>query len=175
MKLLLLVIFLFVVNCNFNKIVDSHGSHYLEKMEKKLTINTSNKNDIIGLLGPPSTKSKFDNDLWIYIERKKTRTSLLKLGTKKIYINNVLLLEIDNKGVLAKKEFFNINDMKEVKFIDDETDITYSKRSFVYDFLSGNDSSKLINSCSFCEHTIDLTDAKYSFKLDDFIKKYLKF
>ena len=136
MKLLLLVIFLFVVNCNFNKIVDSHGSHYLEKMEKKLTINTSNKNDIIGLLGPPSTKSKFDNDLWIYIERKKTRTSLLKLGTKKIYINNVLLLEIDNKGVLAKKEFFNINDMKEVKFIDDETDITYSKRSFVYDFLS---------------------------------------
>ena len=136
MRILLLVIFLFVVNCNFNKIVDSHGSHYLEKMQKKLTINTSNKNDIISLLGPPSTKSKFDNDLWIYIERKKTRTSILKFGTKKIYINNVLLLEIDSKGLLTKKEFFNINDMKEIKFIEDETDITYSKRSFVYDFLS---------------------------------------
>tara|TARA_B100001245_G_C22693393_1_gene338250 strand:- start:168 stop:650 length:483 start_codon:yes stop_codon:yes gene_type:complete len=136
MRILLLVIFLFVVNCNFNKIVDSHGSHYLEKKQKKLTINTSNKNDIISLLGPPSTKSKFDNDLWIYIERKKTRTSILKFGTKKIYINNVLLLEIDNKGLLAKKEFFNINDMKEVKFIEDKTDITYSKKSFVYDFLS---------------------------------------
>ena len=136
MRILLLVIFLFVVNCNFNKIVDSHGSHYLEKKQKKLTINTSNKNDIISLLGPPSTKSKFDNDLWIYIERKKTRTSILKFGTKKIYINNVLLLEIDSKGLLAKKEFFNINDMKEIKFNEDETDITYSKRSFVYDFLS---------------------------------------
>ena len=136
MRILLLVIFLFVVNCNFNKIVDSHGSHYLEKKQKKLTINTSNKNDIISLLGPPSTKSKFDNDLWIYIERKKTRTSILKFGTKKIYINNVLLLEIDSKGLLTKKEFFNINDMKEIKFIEDETDITYSKRSFVYDFLS---------------------------------------
>ena len=136
MRILLLVIFLFVVNCNFNKIIDSHGSHYLEKKQKKLTINTSNKNDIISLLGPPSTKSKFDNDLWIYIERKKTRTSILKFGTKKIYINNVLLLEIDSKGLLAKKEFFNINDMKEIKFIEDETDITYSKRSFVYDFLS---------------------------------------
>ena len=97
MRIPLLVIFLFVVNCNFNKIVDSHGSHYLEKKQKKLTINTSNKNDILGLLGPPSTKSKFDNDLWIYIERKKTRTSKLILGNKKIYINNVLLLEIDNK------------------------------------------------------------------------------
>ena len=136
MRIVLLVIFLFVVNCKFNKIVDSHGSHYLEKKEKELTINISNKNDIISILGPPSTKSKFDNDLWIYMERKKTRTSLLKLGKKKIYINNVLLLEINNKGLLAKKKFFNIKDMNEIEFVDDETEITYSKRSFVYDFLS---------------------------------------
>ena len=136
MRVLLLVIFLFVVNCNLNKIVDSHGSHYLEKKQKKLTVNASNTNDIISLLGPPSTKSKFDNDLWIYIERKKTRTTLLKLGNKKIYINNVLLLEIDNKGLLAKKELFNINDMKKLEFVENETGITYSKRSFVYDFLS---------------------------------------
>ena len=136
MRIVLLVIFLLVVNCKFNKIVDSHGSHYLEKKQKELTVNLSNKNDIIRLLGPPSTKSKFDNDLWIYIESKKTRTTLLKLGKKKIYINNVLLLEIDNKGLLAKKEFFNIKDMKEIDFIEDETEITYSKRSFVYDFLS---------------------------------------
>ena len=136
MRIVLLVIFLLVVNCKFNKIVDSHGSHYLEKKQKELTVNLSNKNDIIHLLGPPSTKSKFDNDLWIYIESKKTRTTLLKFGNKKIYINNVLLLEIDNKGLLAKKEFFNIKDMKEIDFIKDETEITYSKRSFVYDFLS---------------------------------------
>ena len=136
MRIVLLVIFLLVVNCKFNKIVDSHGSHYLEKKQKELTVNLSNKNDIIHLLGPPSTKSKFDNDLWIYIESKKTRTTLLKFGKKKIYINNVLLLEIDNKGLLAKKEFFNIKDMKEIDFIEDETEITYSKRSFVYDFLS---------------------------------------
>ncbi len=136
MKIVLLVIFLFVVNCKFNKIVDTHGSHYLKKKEKELKINFTNKNDIIKLLGPPSTKSKFDNDLWIYIERKKTRSTMLKLGKKKIYVNNVLLLEIDDKGLLAKKEFFDINDMKEIDFVKDETDITYSKRSFVYDFLS---------------------------------------
>ena len=136
MRILLLVIFLFVVNCNFNKIVDSHGSHYLEKKEKELTINISNKNDIISLLGPPSTKSKFDNDLWIYIERKKTRSTLLKLGKKEIYANNVLLLEIDNKGLLATKKLFNITDMNKIKFVTGETEIAYSKRSFVYDFLS---------------------------------------
>ena len=136
MRIVLLIIFLFVVNCKINKIVDSHGSHHLEMKEKELKINLSNKNDIIDLLGPPSTKSRFDNDLWIYIERKKTRTTLFKFGKKQIFVNNVLLLEINNKGLLAKKEFFDIKDMNKIEFVGDETEITYSKRSFVYDFLS---------------------------------------
>ena len=133
MKTLLLITFLLVVNCKFNKVVDIHGVNFLERKEKELILNNSNKNDIILLLGPPSTKSRFDNDLWIYIESKKTRA---KFGKKKIYINNVLLLEIDNRGLLAKKELINIKNMNDVNFLKDETNITYSKKSFVYDFLS---------------------------------------
>ena len=60
----------------------------------------------------------------------------MKFGKKKIYVNNVLLLEIDNKGLLAKKDFLDVADMKKIDFVDDETEISYSKRSFVYDFLS---------------------------------------
>ena len=136
MRVLLIIIFLFITNCMLNKFIDSHGVHFLDKKQQNLTINKSNINDIINTLGPPSTKSKFNNDLWIYIERKKTRTTLLKLGRKKIYENNVLLLEIDNKGLLAKKDYYTIKDMKKIKFLDDTTDISYSKKSFVYDFLS---------------------------------------
>ena len=136
MRIILILILLFITNCKLNKVVDSHGVHFLDKKQQKLAINKSNTNDIINTLGPPSTKSKFNNDLWIYIERKKTRSTLLKLGKKNIFENNVLLLEIDNKGLLAKKEFFDINDMNQINFIKDETEITYSKRSFVYDFLS---------------------------------------
>ena len=83
MRILLLIIFLLIVNCKFNKVIDNHGVQNLDKKQQSLTVNKSNKNDIIVLLGPPSTKSKFDNDLWIYIERKKTRTTFLKLGKKK--------------------------------------------------------------------------------------------
>ena len=64
MRTLLLITFLLVVNCKFNKVVDIHGVNFLERKEKELILNNSNKNDIILLLGPPSTKSKFDNDLW---------------------------------------------------------------------------------------------------------------
>ncbi len=136
MRIILLIIFVFVANCKFDKIVNSHGVHYLDKKQKELIVQLSNKNDIIQLLGPPATKSKFNNDLWIYIERKKTRTTLLKFGKKKIFANNVLLLEIDNKGLLAKKDFFDINDMKKINFSDNKTENTESKKSFVYDFLS---------------------------------------
>ena len=136
MRPILLIIFLFIVNCKFDKVVDSHGIHYLDKKNKQLVVKSSNKNDIIEILGPPSTKSKFDNDVWIYIERKKTRSTLFKLGKKYIEVNNVLVLEIDNKGLLAKKKLLNVDNMNELKFIEDETDISYSKRSFVYDFLS---------------------------------------
>ena len=136
MRILLILIFLFLSNCKFERLVDNHGTHYLEKKQKKLTINVTNKNDIINILGPPSTKDKFDNDVWLYIERKKTNQGVLALGRKKTYLNNVLLLEINNKGLLAKKEFFNINNMNKINFSESSTERSYSKRSFVYDFLS---------------------------------------
>jgi len=136
MRILFLILFIFITNCKLNKVVDSHGVHYLAEKQKKLIVNKTNKNDIIELLGPPSTTSKFNNDLWIYIERKKTRTTFFKFGKKKIYKNDVLLLEINNRGLLAKKNIFDINKMNKIDFLDDATEITYSKRSFIYDFLS---------------------------------------
>ena len=136
MKNILILFFLFIVNCSFNKVEKNHGVHFLDKKQEKLTVNKTNKNDIINLLGPPSTKSSFNNDLWIYIERKKTRTTLFKLGKQKIDINNVLLLEIDKRGMLAKKDFVDIKDMKKVKFSSSTTKLSHKKKSFVYDFLS---------------------------------------
>ena len=136
MKIILLLFFILIVNCKFDKVVDHHGVNFLNKKQEKLIVNESNKNDIFNLLGPPSTKSSFNNDLLIYIETKRSRTTLLKLGKKKIYVNNVLLLEVDNRGLLAKKEFFDIKDMEKVKFLNDKTESSLSKSTFVYDFLS---------------------------------------
>ena len=135
-KIYLIIIFLFISNCTFNKAIKHHGVNLLEKKQETLLLKRSNKNDIIKLLGPPSTKSTFDNDVWIYIERKTTTKKLFKLAKKKILVNNVLVLEIDNYGLLAKKEFYNLKDMNDLDFSKRETEIAYSKRSFVYDFLS---------------------------------------
>ena len=96
----------------------------------------SNTNDIKKILGNPSTKSKFDNDVWIYIERKQTQSKLKNLGRMKIFKNDVLVLEIDDYGILKKKEFYNIDDMENIKIVKSTTEAGFKKNSFIYDFMS---------------------------------------
>jgi outer membrane protein assembly factor BamE (lipoprotein component of BamABCDE complex) len=136
-KILLIVVLLLISNCTLNKVIKHHGVHFLEKKQEKLLLSNSNKNDIIKLLGPPSVKSTFDSDMWIYIERDTSSSKLSKLGKKKLLKNNVLILELDSKGLLVKKIFLNKDDMKNIKFTDSITDMSFKKRTFLYDFLSG--------------------------------------
>ena len=118
------------------KVINHHGVPSLEKKQKNLVINKTNKNDILKILGNPSTKSKFDNDVWIYIERKQTQSELKNLGRMIIYKNDVLVLEIDDYGLLKKKDFYNKDDMKNIKITKDETGKKFRKNSFVYNFMS---------------------------------------
>jgi len=132
----LLLVFFIISNCSFNKVIKKHGVRNLEKKQLKLVINESNKNDIKKILGPPSSTSIFDNDLWIFIEREITHERLLKLGKEKLVKNNVLFLEINSKGILIKKNFFDINEMNEAEISSLSTKAKYTKKSFIYDFLS---------------------------------------
>tara|TARA_Y100000389_G_scaffold169377_1_gene175575 strand:+ start:2287 stop:2757 length:471 start_codon:yes stop_codon:yes gene_type:complete len=136
MKKILLLTLIFLASCSLNKVIQHHGVHNLEKKQTKLNINYTNKNDIIQLIGPPSTKSSFDNEVFIYIERKTSSSKLTKLGKKVLLTNNVLVLEIDSRGMLLSKKFYNKDDMKKIKFDKDQTGINYTKKSFIYNVLS---------------------------------------
>src|SRR6056300_351525 len=135
---ILYIIFLslIVANCSFKPVVKHHGIPFLEKKQSSLVINKTNKNDIIKILGNPSTKSKFDNDVWIYIERKQTQSKLSNLGRMKIFKNDVLVLEIDKYGILKKKEFYNKEDMEKLKIVEATTEAGFKRNSFVYNFMS---------------------------------------
>ncbi len=136
-KILYIFFFALVVsNCSFEKVVKHHGVPFLEKKQKKLIINQSTSNDVRKILGSPSTRSKFDNDVWIYIERKQTQSGLKNLGQMKIYKNDILVLEIDNYGTLKKKNFYNMEDMNKIKIIDETTEASFARNSFIYDFMS---------------------------------------
>ena len=134
--LYIILISLIVTNCSFKPVIKHHGVPFLEKKQSELIINKSNKNDIRLILGNPSTISKFDTDVWIYIERKQTQSKLKNLGKMKIIKNNVLVLEIDSYGILKEKKFYNMNDMEKIKIVEATTQAGFKKNSFIYDFMS---------------------------------------
>ncbi len=137
LKILYIFFFALVVsNCSFKKVVKHHGVPFLDKKQKQLIVDQSTSNDVRKILGTPSTRSKFDNDVWIYIERKQTQSKLTNLGKMKIFKNDVLVIEIDNFGILKKKEFYNMEDMKKIKVVEDTTEATFARNSFIYDFMS---------------------------------------
>ena len=136
MKILLIILTLFLSNCKLNKVVNHHGIHNLESKSKELLVNKTNVNEINKILGPPSSTSYFDNDVFIYLERKTSNSKLLKLGKKKLLVSNVLLLEIDKRGMLINKEFLNKNDLNKLKISQKETGINTRKQSFISQALS---------------------------------------
>ena len=108
----------------------------LKKKSEQIIVSETNKNDIIKLLGPPSVTSTFDNDVIIYIERKITTDKIIKLGKQFYLENNVLILEINKRGIVENKDFYDLNDLKKIKLVSAETTIDYRKQNFIYDFLS---------------------------------------
>ena len=135
-KLFYIFFIIFIAtSCSLKPIDNYHGVTFIEEKQKKLSINKSNKNDIINILGAASTKSIIDNDLWIYIENRKSKSSLLKLGKEIVITNNVLVLELDNKGILINKKFYNIDDQNKIKFTIDQTKMS-EKDSYVYGIIS---------------------------------------
>ena len=134
---LILILSIYLTSCKLNKIVNHHGVHNLEAKSDNLSINVTNVNDITKLLGPPSTTSYFNNEVLIYLERKTSNSKLLKLGKKKLIANNVLLLEINNRGMLIKKEFLNQDDLNKINFSKKTTNANIANESFVYRALYG--------------------------------------
>ena len=135
MKKILLLFLILLASCTLNKVVKHHGVHNLEKKQEKLKMNITNKNEILKIMGPPSTESFFENDVYIFIERKTSSSKITKLGKKELLINNVLVLEIDKRGLLADKKFYNKEEMNKINFSNQITEANYSKKSFIYSFL----------------------------------------
>ena len=134
--LLFILISIFAYSCSQNEVIRTHGVAYLDKREKLIIVNQSNKNDAISVLEQPSTKGMTNDNLWIYIERTRTKGKLLKLGRNYLLKNNVLILEFDKYGILNRKEFYNKKEMNEIKFAKDQTVNELRKENFIYSFLS---------------------------------------
>ena len=136
MKYLYIIILFFVINCSGNKVSNHHGSKLLYSKYDKIQINVNNKNDLIKIIGPPSSISTFDKNKWFYIERVKTNLSIFKLGKQKIKTNNILILEVNQYGILENKSIINIDEMNNIKFVKTTTTKDFEEKNLLYDVFS---------------------------------------
>ncbi len=136
MKFIIIIIFLFIVNCSGNKVSNFHGSKQLEEKFNLIKLNVNNKNDLVRLIGPPSSVSDFNNNKWFYIERLKTNQSLIKLGNQKIKKNNVLIVKMDKLGIVREKKLLDLESMNDVKYFKATTEKDFKKDNMLYNVFS---------------------------------------
>ena len=136
MRIFFIIFFLFIVNCSSNKVSINHGFISLQAKYEKIKINETNKNDIVKIIGPPSSISNFDENKWFYIQTRKENQSLFKLGIKKIQKNDVLVVSFSNKGILNDKKILNLNDMNNIKYVKNITEKEFKQNNTVYKILS---------------------------------------
>ena len=135
-KIIIIITFLLLSNCQRNPVINTHGVPFLDIKQKNLIIKKTNKNDVKKILGHPSTVGIFDNSIWIYIERTRTRGKMLKFGQNVTSKNNVLALEFNEYGILIKKDFYNKNQINKINFTKNTTDTITREKNFIYSFLS---------------------------------------
>ena len=136
MKIFLILFLLFTLNCSSNKVSNNHGFASLETKFEKIIINKTNKNDIINIIGPPSSISNFNKNKWFYIQRNKRNQSLFKLGIKKIDKNNILIVIFNNKGILSDKKIIKLNDMNDINYVKDITEKEFKQNNMLFKIFS---------------------------------------
>ena len=136
MKILIIILLFFTLSCSTKKVSLNHGYKALESKYEIIIVNKSNKNDIVSLIGPPSSKSDFNENKWFYIERKKTNQSLIKLGIKKIEKNNILIVEFNKIGILINKELIDKDKMNDVKYTKSITEKDFQSSNFLYNVFT---------------------------------------
>ena len=135
LKNILFFIFFILLSCQLQEPAQNHGILFLDNRSDKLNINKSNKNDVIKILGQPHSKSLNEDDVWIYIERTLSKGKYHQLGRHKLKVNNTLILNFDKYGILKSKDFYNKDNINEIKFSKKTTENNLTKKSFVETFL----------------------------------------
>jgi outer membrane protein assembly factor BamE (lipoprotein component of BamABCDE complex) len=133
--LLLVVSFTILYSCQLQEPTKNHGILYLKNRSEKLSINQSNMNDVLRIVGNPHSKSISNKNEWIYIERVLTKGKFFKLGKNVLKKNDILVLSFDKYGILKEINFYDKNSKNKIAFSTNTTENNVSQKSFVEKFL----------------------------------------
>tara|TARA_B110000263_G_C15153640_1_gene439083 strand:+ start:361 stop:828 length:468 start_codon:yes stop_codon:yes gene_type:complete len=135
-RYIIIALFLILSNCNKTPVMNTHGVPFLFERQSEIKVNVSNKNDIIKKLGYPTVKSSYDDNIWFYIERVKTRGKLLNLGKNILMVNNTLVLQFNEYGILTNKKLHDLNKVNNITFVESKSKGIERESNFIYSVLT---------------------------------------
>lgn len=127
-----LILCFFLFSCSLKPASYKSGVTNIEIKQELLIPGKSNKNDVTKYMGETVLIDYLDKS-WIYTETLDTKNYL---GKKVRLKNNILILTFDNKGILLKKDFFDIKDFKDMELDDLKTETYGVTSSFSKKILS---------------------------------------
>jgi outer membrane protein assembly factor BamE (lipoprotein component of BamABCDE complex) len=101
---------------------------------EKIEVASQSRQDVIRLLGSPSTVSTFNDKTWYYIRQKQTQFAFMGIDTVE---QSVTAITFNDEGRIASVKSYELKDGKEVDMVDRKTP-TSGKELTVLDQLLGN-------------------------------------
>ena len=123
---------LFLGSCN--KRISNHGT-VLSKQEITMIQNTKlNKSEIIEILGQPSIKSTFSNNVWYYISHMQQERAYFEVKT---ISNNILKITFNEEQLVSNYQFFSKGRILDIEINQNKTEKDVDKdEGILLDFLS---------------------------------------
>ena len=133
LKIIFTILFFQLNSCGL-KVVENHGQIYGKNLDlNELQIGKTTKNEIVELLGSPSTTSNFDNEQsWIYISSEFKKFIFLDGANT----NQKILILSFNQNTLKNKELLSKNDINNIEYEETLTDSRGKKVNWIKDFFS---------------------------------------
>ena len=133
LKIIFAILFFQLNSCGL-KVIENHGQIYEKNINfKELQVGKTTKNEIVELLGSPSTTSNFDNEQsWIYISSEFKKFVFLDGSNTD---QKILILSF-NQNTLKNKELLSKNDINNIEYEETLTDSKGKKVNWIKDFFS---------------------------------------
>ena len=133
LKIIFAILFFQLNSCGL-KVVENHGQIYEKNINfKELQVGKTTKNEIVELLGSPSTTSNFDDEQsWIYISSEFKKFIFLDGSNTD---QKILILSF-NQNTLKNKELLSKNDINNIEYEETLTDSRGKKVNWIKEFFT---------------------------------------
>ena len=112
--------------------ISRHGNFFSQEELKVLRSTKLNKSEILEILGQPSTKSTFSDNIWYYIYFMQKERAYFKVKNTG---NNVLKIKFDKKQNVENYNIIRNNTSIKINITSDKTDNLAFKRGLVRELL----------------------------------------